>query len=97
MASNSTNSTGITAPLEVISDTDQGGLIAILTAFSLSLVLIISLPIRTYVRSTMSTYRLDDYAFLVASVQSHGFHKTVSCLTDGSVGVLYRSSICCIL
>lgn len=68
------NSTGTTLPLEVISATDQGGLIAILTAFSLGLVLIISLPIRTYIRSTMSTYKLDDYAFLGASVQLHGFH-----------------------
>jgi hypothetical protein len=63
-----TNSTDVSAPLEVISDTDQGGLVAILAAFSLSLVLIISLPIRTYVRSTMSTYKLDDYAFLGAAV-----------------------------
>lgn len=103
MASNYTNTTeygnmtGVTGPLEVISDTDQGGLVAILAAFSLSLVLIISLPIRTYVRSTMSTYRLDDYAFLTASVQSHGFHNITSCLTDRSVGVLYRSGICCLL
>jgi len=77
MASNYTNSTDygnstdLTPPLEVISATDQGGLITILAAFSLSLVLIISLPIRTYVRSTMSTYKLDDYAFLAASVQLH--------------------------
>ena len=78
MASNSTNTTDISTPLEVISDTDQGGLVAILAAFSLSLVLIISLPIRTYVRSTMSTYKLDDYAFLVASVRLHGFHDIFS-------------------
>lgn len=97
MASNSTNSTDLTGPLEVINDTDQGGLVAILAAFSLSLVLVISLPIRTYVRSTMSTYKLDDYAFLAASVQSNGFYNTASCLTDGSVGFLFRSSISCLL
>jgi hypothetical protein len=80
MASNFTNTTGydnltgIAAPLEVISATDQSGLVGILAAFSLGLVLVISFPIRTYVRSTMSTYKLDDFAFLAASVQLHGSH-----------------------
>lgn len=74
---NSTNSTNVSAPLEVISDTDQGGLVAILAAFSLSLVLV-SLPIRTYVRSKMSTYRMDDWAFLCACVRSHDVYKTIS-------------------
>jgi hypothetical protein len=74
-AVNYTNSSDVSGPLEIISDTDQGGLVAILTAFSLSLVLIISLPIRTYVRSTMSTYKLDDYAFLGATVRLRGFHS----------------------
>jgi len=82
-AVNYTNSSDISGPLEIISDTDQGGLVAILTAFSLSLVLIISLPIRTYVRSTMSTYKLDDYAFLAAAVRLRGFHSIEFSLLTG--------------
>jgi hypothetical protein len=58
---------GITAPLESINSTNQGGLVAILTAFALSLVLI-SFPIRVYVRSKLSTYKADDYAFVCATV-----------------------------
>jgi hypothetical protein len=60
---------GITAPLEVISSTDQGGLVAILSAFALSLVFV-SFPIRVYVRSKLSTYKSDDYAFVLATVSS---------------------------
>lgn len=82
-AANYSNSSGLTAPLEIVSDTDQGGLVAILTAFSLSLVLVISLPIRTYVRSTMSTYKVDDYAFLAAAVQFQGFYSIVTLWLTG--------------
>ncbi len=78
----STNSSDITAPMEIISDTDQGGLVAIVAAFSLSLVLIISLPIRTYVRSTMSTYKLDDYAFLGATVRFLDADGIEYCMAD---------------
>jgi len=60
---------GISAPLETISSTDQGGLVAILAAFALCLVLV-SFPIRTYVRSKVGTYKMDDYAFVGSSVQS---------------------------
>jgi hypothetical protein len=60
---------GITAPLEAITDTDQGGLIAILSAFALSLVCV-SFPIRIYVRSKLSTYKSDDWAFLAAAVST---------------------------
>jgi hypothetical protein len=74
MATNSTNST-VTAPWEVISDTDQGGLVSILAAFSLGLVLV-AIPIRTYARSKLRTYRLDDYAFLAACVRFHEVHET---------------------
>jgi hypothetical protein len=63
---------GITAPLEAISSTDQGGLVAILSAFALSLVLV-SFPIRVYVRSKLSTYKADDYAFLAATVTTLNF------------------------
>jgi hypothetical protein len=77
MATNTT----VTAPLEVISDTDQGGLVAILAAFSLSLVLV-SLPVRTYARTKMSTYRVDDWAFLCACVRFHDiFRKSMTLLT----------------
>ncbi|PMD36735.1 hypothetical protein L207DRAFT_532336 [Hyaloscypha variabilis F] len=58
---------GITAPLESISSTDVGGLVAILSAFALSLVLV-SFPIRVYVRSKFSAYKSDDYAFVLATV-----------------------------
>lgn len=55
-------------PWEAFNSTDQGGLIAILTAFALSLPLL-SLPIRVYIRRrTSSAYQADDYAFLVATV-----------------------------
>jgi hypothetical protein len=60
---------GISAPLETISDSDKGGLVAILAAFALSLVLV-SFPIRTYVRSKIGKYKMDDYAFVGASVHS---------------------------
>lgn len=60
--------TGVTAPLEIISETDQGGLVAILAAFALTLVLV-SFLIRTYVRSKIGRYSMDDYAFVGASVQ----------------------------
>jgi hypothetical protein len=60
---------GVTAPLEAITDTDQGGLIAILSAFALSLVCV-SFPIRIYVRSKLSTYKSDDWAFLAATVST---------------------------
>jgi hypothetical protein len=82
-AVNYTNSSDISGPLEIITNTDQGGLVAILTAFSLSLVLIISLPIRTYVRSTMSTYKLDDYTFLGAAVWLRGLHSIEFSLLTG--------------
>jgi hypothetical protein len=67
-ASSSGLPAGVSAPLETISDTDQGGLIAILAAFALSLVLV-SFPIRVYVRSKLGRYKMDDYAFVGASVQ----------------------------
>jgi hypothetical protein len=59
---------GVSAPLETITNNDLGGLVAILGAFALSLVLL-SFPIRTYVRSKIGTYNMDDYAFVGASVQ----------------------------
>jgi hypothetical protein len=46
------------------------------------LVLIISLPIRTYVRSTMSTYKLDDYAFLGATVRFLDADGIEYCMAD---------------
>jgi len=58
---------GITPPLSLISPTDQGGLIAIISAFSITLVLI-SFPIRAYVRSKTGTWKNDDYLFIGAVV-----------------------------
>ena len=74
-ASSTSIPNGVSAPLESISDSDKGGLIAILAAFALSLVLV-SFPIRTYVRSKIGKYKMDDYAFLGASV--HSLAPTVS-------------------
>jgi hypothetical protein len=76
---------GISKPLENITDTDKGGLIAILAAFALTLVLV-SFPIRTYVRSKIGTYKMDDYAFIGATVSivsmlpARTFTDNFSCL-----------------
>ncbi|KAF2204122.1 hypothetical protein GQ43DRAFT_205709 [Delitschia confertaspora ATCC 74209] len=58
---------GITAPYAAINATDQGGLIAILTAFALGLVLL-SISIRIYARHNLSAYRVDDFTFFAASI-----------------------------
>jgi hypothetical protein len=60
---------GISAPLETITQNDKGGLIAILAGFALSLVLV-SFPIRAYARNKIGQYKVDDYAFLAATVRS---------------------------
>jgi hypothetical protein len=92
MATNTT----VTAPLEVISDTDQGGLVAILAAFSLGLILV-SLPVRTYARTKMSTYRVDDWAFLCACVRFHDIIREEYDFADSFAVFFVRPSIYCIL
>lgn len=58
---------GITKPPASINSQDQSGLIAILTAFSLGLVLL-SIATRIYVRHELRLYRIDDFTFFVATV-----------------------------
>jgi len=58
---------GIRAPMRPITDEDQGGLIAILAGFAISLVLI-SFPIRAYVRSKTGSWKIDDFMFISATV-----------------------------
>lgn len=62
---------GITPPLAEINGSDQAGLVAILAAFALGLV-VVSFPIRTYVRSKLGAYKPDDYAFILAAVGLSG-------------------------
>jgi hypothetical protein len=59
---------GISNPMARISGDDQSGLVAIMTAFSLSLVFL-SISIRTYVKNKMGSYRADDYAFILSCVR----------------------------
>lgn len=58
---------GVTKPVASINADDQSGLIAILTAFSLALVLL-SIATRIYVRHDFRVYRTDDAAFFAAAV-----------------------------
>lgn len=57
----------IIPPPGVISDTNQSGLILILTTMSLSFVLV-SIGIRAYVRLPNRLWRLDDHVLAVATV-----------------------------
>lgn len=59
--------TRASAPLATIDKDDQGGLIAILTAFSLTLVLM-SVGIRFYAKKEWRAYKSDDFAFFAAVV-----------------------------
>jgi hypothetical protein len=58
---------GITKPLAGINSQDQSGLLAILTAFSLGIILL-SIATRIYVRHEFRLYRIDDYTFFAATV-----------------------------
>jgi len=66
---------GISGPLAGINSQDQSGLIAILTAFSLGLVLL-SIATRIYARREFRSYRVDDYTFFAASVRIPFAHVT---------------------
>jgi hypothetical protein len=59
---------GVTVPWLEITYNNQTGLIVIMAAFSISLV-VISFPIRVFVRSKVETYRPDDWAWLIATVR----------------------------
>jgi len=59
---------GITKPLASINSRDQSGLIAILSAFSLGLVLL-SIATRIHARHQFRLYRIDDYTFFAATVR----------------------------
>jgi hypothetical protein len=84
---------GITVPQEIINATDQGGLVAMPGASSLGLVFV-SFSMRTYVRSKLSTYRVDEFAFLGAFVR---YFANVFCdFADGFVGILNPASGSCI-
>ena len=60
---------GISKPLASINADDQSGLIAILTAFSLGLVLL-SVGTRIYARHEFRAYRIDDLTFFAAAVSA---------------------------
>lgn len=55
-------------PLSLVSPTDKGGLIVVLTALAMCFVLV-AFVIRLYVRMAVSGFRLDDCVLTVASVQ----------------------------
>ena len=66
------------SPLLTISKDDQGGLIAILTAFALTLVLT-AITLRIYVGYKNGPWKRDDGAFVVASVCQAIQHIVESC------------------
>ena len=72
---------GVSAPWETISKDDLGGLVAVMTAVSLSLVLV-AFCIRVYIRHTLKLSELmnDEICFVAATVC-----LTVSC--NPNVGV----------
>lgn len=72
---------GISEPYAAINASDWSGLIAILTAFSLGLVLT-AIAIRIYARHNFTTYRVDDYTFFAASI----FSITQSALVFYQIG-----------
>ena len=90
----STLPSGITPPLSLISAIDQGGLIAIITAFSIALILI-SFPIRAYVRSKTGTWKNDDYMFIGAAVRVVGeIMKTLLTLKAGRYSSIRLYFLC---
>ncbi|PVH79463.1 hypothetical protein DL98DRAFT_378712, partial [Cadophora sp. DSE1049] len=57
---------GISPPLEVVTATDRGGIIAVTTTVALAIALLIALPTGMYIRIRSSAYRADYYVFLAA-------------------------------
>ena len=57
----------LSKPLAVITKTDQGGLIVVMTGLALTLVSV-SFLIRLYIRFKHGPWKRDDDAFVVASV-----------------------------
>lgn len=59
----------VSPPLSLVSPTDKGGLIVVMTALAMCFVLV-AFVIRLYVRMAVSGFRLDDAVLTLASVQS---------------------------
>jgi hypothetical protein len=59
---------GVSTPLEHISSHDQGGLVAVITAFAWSFVLV-AFSIRIYVRKKTGPWKRDDNALTAATVR----------------------------
>lgn len=59
----------VSPPLSLVSPTDKGGLVVVLTALAMCFVLV-AFVIRLYVRMAVSGFRLDDAVLTLASVQS---------------------------
>jgi hypothetical protein len=66
-ASAATSTPGVNAPLAFISKTNQGGLIAVITALALTFVLV-SFLIRGYIRHSNPPWKLDDHVFTAVVV-----------------------------
>ena len=84
---------GVMPPLQQISDTQQGGLVAFITGLTLSFVLV-SLFIRVYVRQKNGPWKVDDNVLTAASVSVAGF--PVSCRVSVCVDSLPVSLLCSI-
>ena len=65
----SSNLTSVSPPLSLVSPTNKGGLIVVLTALAMCFVLV-AFVIRLYVRMAVSGFRLDDAVLTLASVRS---------------------------
>ena len=95
------STTTIRPPLTSVTPTNQTGIIAILTGFSLGLVLL-SILVRLYIRRNASIQRCDNCAFYAATIFAlaeisvtlwlvdGGLGKSVELLTVGEVEILER-------
>lgn len=91
------------APLTAVSPTDQSGIIAILTSFSLSLVLL-STGVRVYAKRYAGVFRSDDLAFYAAVVfavvqtavvfflMTRGWGKVVGLMSEDDLRSVQRVS-----
>ena len=78
------NVPGVTPPSLVVTSTDKGGLVVVMTALAMCFVLVAFL-IRLYVRMSVSGYRLDDFVLTLATVQSPRLSEPLGFDTDSRI------------
>lgn len=67
---------GVTPPSLVLTSTDKGGLVVVMTALAMCFVLVAFL-IRMYVRMSVSGYQLDDFVLTLATVKSWDYQSAI--------------------